>query len=59
MVRTVALCALLAGLALAQPYEHVVVTADSMVGAFAPLGDYIENRMGLLGYNSRPAGWRR
>jgi len=47
MVRTVALCALLAGLALAQPYEHVVVTADSMVGAFAPLGDYIENRMGL------------
>ena len=31
----------------AQPYEHVVVTADSMVDAFAPLGNHIENRLGM------------
>ena len=43
---------LLPGLALfviasAQPYEHVTVTAVEFVPHFAPLGDYVEQELGL------------
>ena len=39
--------ALLATLASAQTYEHVIITTESFVPSFAPLGQYVEDELGL------------
>jgi len=44
---TLVVIPLLLGLAWAQLYDHVTITADSLAGQFAPLSDCIENELGL------------